>query len=64
MMVNFLIAEDNQLWNIILDGSTIPIKLDTGGTEVHKEISEFSDIDRKLIEKNAKAKKDTIWLEP
>lgn len=60
MMENFLTTKDYELWNTILDGSNIPIKLDVGRRGVPKERIEFNDIDHKLMEKNSKAKKILI----
>ncbi|XP_016447997.1 uncharacterized protein LOC107773062 [Nicotiana tabacum] len=61
-MEKLFTIEDYELWNIILDGPNISIKLDSKGREVPKERSEFNDIDRNLMEKNSRAKKDTLQI--
>lgn len=61
MMEKLFTIEDYELWNIILDGPNISIKLDSKGREVPKERSEFNDIDLKLMEKITKAKKILIY---
>ncbi|XP_075091845.1 uncharacterized protein LOC142171994 [Nicotiana tabacum] len=51
-------AEDSELWDVICDGPFIPMK--TSGktaTTIPKSRKEYSDADRKAIEKNFRAKK-------
>ncbi|XP_070009892.1 uncharacterized protein [Nicotiana sylvestris] len=51
-------AEDSELWEIICDGPHVPIKkLEETGPMVPKGRKEYSDIDRKAVEKNYRAKK-------
>ncbi|XP_070005923.1 GRIP domain-containing protein RUD3-like [Nicotiana sylvestris] len=51
-------AEDSELWGIICDGPHIPMKkLGETGPMVPKDRKEYSDNDRKSVEKNYRAKK-------
>ncbi|XP_070003297.1 uncharacterized protein [Nicotiana sylvestris] len=51
-------AEDSELWDIIYDGPHIPMKkLGEAGQMVPKDRKEYSDIDRKSVEKNYRVKK-------
>ncbi|XP_070007795.1 uncharacterized protein [Nicotiana sylvestris] len=57
-MHDFMIAEDSELWEIICDGPHVPMKkLEETGPLVPKGRREYIDIDRKVIEKNYRAKK-------
>ncbi|XP_070026719.1 uncharacterized protein [Nicotiana sylvestris] len=57
-MHDFIMAEDSKLWDIICDGPHVPMKkLEETGTMVPKDKKEYSDIDRKAVEKNYRAKK-------
>lgn len=53
---------DYELWNIILDGPNVPIKLDAKGNDIPNERSEFNNIDHKLMKRNIKAKKILICV--
>ncbi|XP_070021875.1 uncharacterized protein [Nicotiana sylvestris] len=51
-------AENSELWDIICDGPHVPMKkLEETGPMVPKDRKEYSDIDRKVVEKNYRAKK-------
>ncbi|XP_070002815.1 MAR-binding filament-like protein 1 [Nicotiana sylvestris] len=53
-MHDFIMAEDLELWDVICDGPHVPMmKLDL----VPKNRKEYSDIDRKAVKKNYRAKK-------
>ncbi|XP_070012743.1 uncharacterized protein [Nicotiana sylvestris] len=57
-MHDFIMAEDSELWDIICDGPHVPMKkLEETGPMVLKDIKEYSDTDRKVKEKNYRAKK-------
>ncbi|XP_070025962.1 uncharacterized protein [Nicotiana sylvestris] len=57
-MHDFIMAEDSELWDVICDGPHIPMKkLGETGPMVLKNRKEYSDINRKAIEKNFRAKK-------
>ncbi|XP_070002932.1 intracellular protein transport protein USO1-like [Nicotiana sylvestris] len=57
-MHDLIIAEDSELWDIICDGSYVPMKkLEETGPIVSKDRKEYIDIDRKAVEKNYRAKK-------
>ncbi|XP_059284856.1 uncharacterized protein LOC132038154 [Lycium ferocissimum] len=57
-MHDYLMAGDSELWNIILDGPFIPTKIgEATGKSVKKHRKEYSETDRKAIEKGFKAKK-------
>ncbi|XP_070015969.1 uncharacterized protein [Nicotiana sylvestris] len=57
-MHDFIMAEDSELWDIICDGPHVPMKkLGETGPMVLKDRKEYSDIDRKVVEKNYRAKK-------
>ncbi|XP_070014623.1 uncharacterized protein [Nicotiana sylvestris] len=57
-MHDFIVAEDSKLWDIICDGPHVPMKkLEETGPMVPKDRKEYSDTDRKAIEKNYRAKK-------
>ncbi|XP_070007994.1 uncharacterized protein [Nicotiana sylvestris] len=54
-------AEDSKLWDVICDGPHVPMrKLGETRTMVPKNRNEYSDIDRKAVEKNFRAKKILI----
>lgn len=60
-MMDFIIGENHDLWNILLDGPTIPMKLgEDGKTQVPKGRLEFDDNDKINVQNNAKAKKILI----
>ncbi|XP_070026436.1 uncharacterized protein [Nicotiana sylvestris] len=51
-------AKDLELWDIICDGPHVPMKkLGETGPMVLKDKKEYSDIDRKAVEKNYRTKK-------
>ncbi|XP_070005532.1 uncharacterized protein LOC142163105 [Nicotiana tabacum] len=53
-----MIAEDSELWDIICDGPHVPMKkVGESGVMVPKTRKEYSDIDKKVVEKNFCAKK-------
>ncbi|XP_070015810.1 uncharacterized protein LOC142174309 [Nicotiana tabacum] len=57
-MHDFIMAKDLELWDIICDGPHVPMKkLEETGPTVPKDRKEYSDIDRKVVEKNYRAKK-------
>ncbi|XP_070018194.1 uncharacterized protein [Nicotiana sylvestris] len=57
-MHDFIMAEDSKLWDIICDGPHVPMKkLEETEPMVPKDRKEYSNIDRKVIEKNYRAKK-------
>ena len=59
-MHDFLMAEDSQLWDIVLDGPHVPTKEVKDGEitkVVPKTRQEYTEEDRKKVEKNYKAKK-------
>ncbi|KAH0689613.1 hypothetical protein KY289_016971 [Solanum tuberosum] len=63
-MHDYINAEDSELWDIILDGPYIPIKEMKNGeltTTVVKTRKDYDEADRKLIEKNYKAKKILVY---
>ncbi|XP_070009507.1 uncharacterized protein [Nicotiana sylvestris] len=54
-------AEDSELWDVICDGPHVPMKkLGETGPMVPKDRKEYSDVDRKAVEKNYRAKKILI----
>ncbi|XP_075103116.1 uncharacterized protein LOC142177940 [Nicotiana tabacum] len=57
-MHDFIMAEDSELCDVICDGPHVPMnKLGETRPMVWKNIKEYSDIDRKAVEKNYRAKK-------
>ncbi|XP_070055108.1 uncharacterized protein [Nicotiana tomentosiformis] len=57
-MHDFIIAEDSELWDVICDGPFVPMKtIGEPAVTVPKSRKEYSDTDRKSIEKNFRAKK-------
>ncbi|XP_075084828.1 uncharacterized protein LOC142168067 [Nicotiana tabacum] len=57
-MYDFIMEEDIELWDVIYDGPFVPMKTIGEGTiTVLKTRKEYSDTDRKAIEKNFRAKK-------
>ncbi|XP_070008575.1 uncharacterized protein [Nicotiana sylvestris] len=57
-MHDFIMTEDLELWDVICDGPHVPMKkLGETGPLVPKNRKEYSDIDRKALEKNFRAKK-------
>ncbi|XP_070025079.1 uncharacterized protein [Nicotiana sylvestris] len=57
-MDDFIMAEDSELWDIICDGPHVPMKkLEKTGPLVPKGRREYSDTNRKVVEKNYRAKK-------
>ncbi|XP_070022993.1 uncharacterized protein [Nicotiana sylvestris] len=57
-MHDFMMVEDSELWDIICDGPYVPMKkLEETGPMVPKGRKDYSDIDRKVVEKNYRAKK-------
>jgi len=60
-MMDHLIGENPDLWGVILDGPTIPMKTGTDGvTKIPKERKEWDVADKLAIQNNAKAKKILI----
>ncbi|XP_069155768.1 uncharacterized protein [Solanum lycopersicum] len=60
-MMDHLIGENPDLWGVILDGPTIPMKIGTDGiTKIPKERKEWNVEDKVAIQNNAKAKKILI----
>ncbi|XP_069151168.1 uncharacterized protein [Solanum lycopersicum] len=59
--MDHLIGENPDLWGVILDGPTIPMKTATDGiTKIPKERKEWNVDDKLAIQNNAKAKKILI----
>ncbi|XP_070005905.1 uncharacterized protein [Nicotiana sylvestris] len=57
-MHDFMMAKDSEMWDIIFDGPHAPMKkLEKIGPMVSKGRKVYNDIDRKVIEKNHRAKK-------
>ncbi|KAH0691227.1 hypothetical protein KY289_018585 [Solanum tuberosum] len=59
-MHNYLMAEDNEMWDIVLDGPFIPtIELKDGDITkvIPKTSQEYNELDIKKIEKSYRAKK-------
>ncbi|XP_075111760.1 uncharacterized protein LOC142181948 [Nicotiana tabacum] len=57
-MHDFIMVEDSELWDIICDGPHVPMKkLEETVPMVPKDRKDYSDIERKAIEKNYRAKK-------
>ncbi|XP_033516899.1 uncharacterized protein [Nicotiana tomentosiformis] len=57
-MHDFIINEDSKLWDVICDGPFVPMKVFGEGTKtVPKKRKEYNGADRKVVEKNFKAKK-------
>ncbi|XP_070018209.1 uncharacterized protein [Nicotiana sylvestris] len=57
-MHDFIMAEDFELQDVVCDGPHVPMKkLGETGPMVPKNRKEYSDIDRKAVEKNYHAKK-------
>nr|XP_009798316.1 PREDICTED: uncharacterized protein LOC104244563 [Nicotiana sylvestris] len=51
-------AEDSELWDLIYDGPHVPMKkLEETGPLVSKGRKEYSDTDKKAVEKNYRTKK-------
>ena len=67
-MHDFLMAEDSELWDIVLDGLFIPMiaEKDREKTRlVPKPRKKYNEVDRKKIEKGYKAKKFLVcWIGP
>ena len=57
-MHDFLMAEDNELWDIVLDGLFIPMIEEKDGekSRLAKRRQKYDEADRKKIEKGYKAK--------
>ncbi|XP_075109047.1 uncharacterized protein LOC142180850 [Nicotiana tabacum] len=55
-------AKDSEIWDVICDGPHVPMKK-LGETRpiVLKDRKEYSDIDRKSVEKNYRAKKILVY---
>ncbi|XP_070055285.1 uncharacterized protein [Nicotiana tomentosiformis] len=61
-MHDFIMAEDSELWDVICDGSFVPMKtIDEPAVTVPKTRKEYNDVDRKAIEKNFRAKKILVY---
>lgn len=59
-MYDFIMAEDNELWDVIRDGPYVPtmlVKVWKVTLTSSKQEKEFDDTNRKKIDKNFKAKK-------
>nr|XP_009768462.1 PREDICTED: uncharacterized protein LOC104219471 [Nicotiana sylvestris]XP_009768463.1 PREDICTED: uncharacterized protein LOC104219472 [Nicotiana sylvestris] len=65
-MHDFIMAEDCELWDIICDGLYVPIKvLDESPFSMEKTSKEYTEADKKVMEKNFRAKKILVYgLEP
>jgi len=61
-MENYIQVEDYELWMLIKNGPLISTKVNKDGTKIHKKPEEFNTKDYKLMEKNAKAKKNSCIL--
>ncbi|XP_049364335.1 uncharacterized protein LOC125829112 [Solanum verrucosum] len=60
-MMDHFIGENPNLWGVILDGPTIPMKTRTDGvTKIPKERKEWDVADKLAVHNNAKAKKILI----
>ena len=60
-MMDHLSGESTELWNVVLDGPTIPMMMGTDGTtQVPKDRKEWKAEDKIAIQNNAKAKKILI----
>ncbi|XP_049372830.1 uncharacterized protein LOC125837800 [Solanum verrucosum] len=60
-MMDHLIGKNPNLWSVVLDGPTIPMKKgDDGVTMVPKERKEWDVVDKLAIQNNAKSKKILI----
>ena len=60
-MMDHLIGENLDLWSVVLDGPTIPMKRGPDGeTMVPKERKEWDAADKLAIQNNAKSKKILI----
>ncbi|XP_070053107.1 uncharacterized protein [Nicotiana tomentosiformis] len=61
-MHDFIMAEESELWDMICDGSFVPMKIVGEGIRtVPKTRKEYNDADRKSVEKNFKANKILIF---
>ena len=62
-MMDQLLGENLDLWRVMLDGPTIPMKNGTNGTtQVPKDRKEWNVADKLVIKNNAKAKKNLdMW---
>ncbi|XP_060210261.1 uncharacterized protein LOC132637139 [Lycium barbarum] len=65
-MHDYLMAEDSELWDIILDGPFVPTRTNTETEKLEvKPTKEYTETDRKAIEKGLKVKKILICgIEP
>ncbi|XP_070008166.1 uncharacterized protein [Nicotiana sylvestris] len=55
---DFIMADDSELWDIICDSPHVPMKkLGQAGQTVPKDKKEYSDPNKKAVEKNYRAKK-------
>ncbi|XP_009779490.2 uncharacterized protein [Nicotiana sylvestris] len=60
-MHDFIMTEDSELWDVICDGPFVPMKAVGEGTKtVSKTRKEYNGADRKVVEKNLKAKKIVV----
>ena len=60
-MMDHLLGENPNLWGVVVDGQTIPMKNGIyGTTKVPKDRKEWSTADKLAIQNNAKAKKILI----
>ncbi|XP_075078897.1 uncharacterized protein LOC142164631 [Nicotiana tabacum] len=56
-MYDFITAEDSELWDVICDGPFIPIKTTSEPLVIVPKLrKEYNDADRKVIQKNFRAK--------
>ncbi|XP_070005334.1 uncharacterized protein [Nicotiana sylvestris] len=62
-MHDFIMAGDSELWDVICDGPYVPTKvLEEPQFSMPKTRKEYTDVDRKAVEKNFRAKKILeIW---
>ncbi|XP_070058083.1 uncharacterized protein [Nicotiana tomentosiformis] len=58
-MIDHIIGEDYELWDIVTDGPLATLKINAEGVEAPKTRADYTAEDLKKWEKNAKAKK---WL--
>ncbi|XP_070020881.1 uncharacterized protein [Nicotiana sylvestris] len=57
-MHDFIMADNSELWDVICDSPHVPMKkLGETGPMVPKDRKEYSDVDKKTVEKNYRSKK-------
>ncbi|XP_070005410.1 uncharacterized protein [Nicotiana sylvestris] len=61
-MHDFIMAEDYELWDVICDGPFVPVKvLDEFPFSKDKTSKEYTEADKKAMEKNFRAKKILVY---